>query len=289
MRCPFVLFGITVRALAIMSASEFTAHATPSDALDIDFQIEEGVTFVAPRVSRSSLDPDLPQPGDCQVVVAVDVLLSGSGGAALDGVIDYSIRLTDSRGISVESGPLSLGVGSKPTLTINEIQSRNTRTISAPSGEFLPWIELHNGSNETVDFAGMFLTDNIALPRQWMIPNLPETMIAPGGFLLIFASGSGVDDDSGDLVAPFEIPTSAAGELFLLDSLARGHCIVDDLSFDFTGTGNDVSIGPHPDGTGSPGILPCASPLASNVCGAALVPLQNAEGGEDNPSANEPK
>lgn len=289
MRCPFVLFGITIRALLIMSASEFTAHANPVDALDIDFQIEEGVTFVAPRVFRSSLDPELPQPGDCQVVVAVDFLLSGSGGAALDGVVDYSIRVTDSRGISVESGPLSLGVGSKPTLTINEIQSRNTRTISAPSGEFLPWIELHNASDETVDFAGMFLTNNSALPRRWMIPNLPETTIAPGGFLLIFASGSGVDDDPGDLVAPFEIPTSAAGELFLLDSIARGHCIVDDLSFDFTGTGNDVSIGPHPDGTGSPGTLPCASPLDSNVCGAALVPLQKFEGGEDHPSADEPK
>jgi hypothetical protein len=56
-------------------------------------------------------------------------------------------------------------------LVINELMADNETTIEDPdeSGEYPDWIELYNGSGETVILSGLFLTDDLNDPAKWEI------------------------------------------------------------------------------------------------------------------------
>jgi hypothetical protein len=56
-------------------------------------------------------------------------------------------------------------------LVINEFMADNKSTIEDPaeSGEFPDWIELYNGTSDTVILSGMFLTDDLNDPTKWQI------------------------------------------------------------------------------------------------------------------------
>ncbi len=71
---------------------------------------------------------------------------------------------------------------------INEVLASNTAT--AGFGTVFPdLIELTNVGNAAIDLGGWGLTDNAALPYKYSIPG--GTMLAPGAFLVIYASSSG--------------------------------------------------------------------------------------------------
>ena len=73
-----------------------------------------------------------------------------------------------------------------PGILITEVQAANTRTVADDQGGYSDWIELHNPTDTPVSLLGYTLTDDPAAPTKWP---LPVTTLAPGAFLVVWASG----------------------------------------------------------------------------------------------------
>src|SRR3954468_4322163 len=69
---------------------------------------------------------------------------------------------------------------------ISEFMASNTSGISDDDGLKSDWIEISNPSSQPIDLAGWHLTDDKSLPHAF---TFPSTILNPGGFLLVFASG----------------------------------------------------------------------------------------------------
>ena len=74
-----------------------------------------------------------------------------------------------------------------PGVLITEVMAANTRTVADDRGRYADWIELHNPTDTPVSLAGYTLTDDPDAPAKW---SLPATTLAPGAFLLVWASGA---------------------------------------------------------------------------------------------------
>ena len=74
-----------------------------------------------------------------------------------------------------------------PDIIITEVQAANTRTVADDQGSYSDWIELHNPTDTPVSLAGYTLTDDPDEPDKW---RLPLITLAPGDFLLVWASGA---------------------------------------------------------------------------------------------------
>jgi len=130
----------------------------------------------------------------------------------------------------------------QPAVVINEVMASNSASLADPQGEFDDWIELYNGADTAVDLAGLYLTDDPALPTKWPIPagNPQATTIGPKGYLIVWADG-----DSGDSGLHANFRLNAEGDeihLFAGDGATR----IDGLVFERQ-TSN-VSYGRYPDG-----------------------------------------
>ena len=124
-------------------------------------------------------------------------------------------------------------------LVINEFMARNASTIMDESSEYEDWIEIYNGSPDTLDLTGMFLTDDPLDSMKWEIPALE---LLPAGYALFWA-------DTDTLQGPHHTNFKLAGGgewVGLFASVADGN-----VPIDFTRFGAqqyDVSIGRTPDG-----------------------------------------
>ncbi len=101
-------------------------------------------------------------------------------------------------------------------LVINEFMSDNTATIADQDGEFSDWIELYNNGNTTVNLLDYSLSDKNDELNKWKFPNIE---IAPGNFLLIFASGKNILNTN-ELHTNFKI-SSSGEQLFLSNNLGQ--------------------------------------------------------------------
>lgn len=126
-------------------------------------------------------------------------------------------------------------------VSINEIQSSNSKTVADEGGEFEDWIELYNYSSEPVDLTDYGLSDDYDNPYRWVFPSVT---IQPGEFLLIWASGKDRTDVGFPLHTNFSIQRD--GEEILLTTPAGER--VDEL--EPTPIPRDNSYGRVPDGTG---------------------------------------
>lgn len=142
--------------------------------------------------------------------------------------------------LRIASASSQLATFYPPPMVINEFMASNSRTIADEHGEYDDWIELYNSDTKSIQVGGMFLSDDPASSTRWM---LPDTTIAPKGFLLIWADGN---PTQGKLHANFRI--SADGEqLALFTTLAEGNYLIDSRPFNAQRT--DVSYGRLPDGS----------------------------------------
>ena len=133
---------------------------------------------------------------------------------------------------------------------------------------FQDWIELFNPNDVAVNLSGFYLTDNLTLPNKWQIPT--NTIIAPRGFLLVWADGETTQNGSGtngDLHASFSL--SKGGEaigLYAPDGTPQH-------TLGFGSQYQNVSQGLFPDGdTNAAYFMTNWSPRASNRLGAPPAP-----------------
>jgi len=140
---------------------------------------------------------------------------------------------------AVQTSSDSQGTG---PVVIREFMAKNRAVLRDEDGDFSDWIELQNLSSETVSLSGWTLSDEPG--PGW---TLPEVSLAPGEYLLVFASGKG--KRGGELHTDFSL---SAGETIYLRN-------ADDALVDEAACGDaeaDVSVVRGEDGTLSPCLYP---------------------------------
>ena len=125
---------------------------------------------------------------------------------------------------------------------INEFMASNATTIADSYGNYSDWIELYNTNDQEVDLSGFGISDNMAQPKKYVLPE--GTKIEAKGFLLIFCSGNEGLGESSELHAPFRL--KAYGEDIVLAS--RNGSIIDSYSYNLQQT--DSSMARTVDGAG---------------------------------------
>ncbi len=139
-------------------------------------------------------------------------------------------------------------------LVINELMASNGRFLQDPQGQYDDWIEIHNYGRETIDLGGLYLTDDVSTPTQWMIP--ANNRIPAGGFLLIWA-----DNDIADAGLHANFKLNDGGEqVSLFDS--DGETLIDSLTFGEQTS--DISYGRYPDAGEDLRYFEIPSPAARN-------------------------
>lgn len=126
-------------------------------------------------------------------------------------------------------------------VVINEVMVINATTLEDGSGSLPPWIELYNPTGEPIDLGGVALSDSFIQSTRWRIPEVPEAVIPPDGFLVIFADGDTENPD--DLHASFELRPAGFIQLILNSGSSL-------FSFGAAASLPDVSVGLFPDGKG---------------------------------------
>src|SRR4051812_47658136 len=85
---------------------------------------------------------------------------------------------------------------------INEFMASNSNGILDEDNLKSDWIEIYNPSQQPIDLAGWHLTDDKALPHAF---TFPSTVLNPGGFLLVFATGENRAASGSELHADFKL------------------------------------------------------------------------------------
>ncbi len=144
--------------------------------------------------------------------------------------------------------------GSNTYPCFNEFLAKNSTVLADPNGEFDDWIELLNRDASTLDFAGLYLSDNPNNLTKWVIP--VGTLVASGGTVLIWADEDG---SQGPLHANFKL--SGSGEEIYLTA-PDGTTILD--AFSFGPQLDDISTGRLFDGDAQWVTFSSPTPDASN-------------------------
>ena len=149
-----------------------------------------------------------------------------------------------------------------PGILITEVQAANTRTVADDQGGYSDWIELHNPTDTPVPLLGYTLTDDPTEPTKWA---LPVATLAPGAFLVVWASGL-------DQVTPEGWHTSfrlnRAGDYVGL--FAPGGLVVDEVTFEVQEA--DVSLGRLRTVSNQWMAFPIPTPGAPNSTAPTAVP-----------------
>ncbi len=102
---------------------------------------------------------------------------------------------------------------------ISEFMARNNSRVPLGPGELLDedgdssdWIELHNPTAAAIDLGNWSITDDAESPGKWSFP--PDTLMAPGECLIVFASGKDRTDVGLPLHTDFKL--NGAGEYLAL-------------------------------------------------------------------------
>ena len=106
---------------------------------------------------------------------------------------------------------LALSARTQANPVITEFMADNASTIRDNFGAYSDWIEVHNPTAAPIPLAGWYLTDTATELRKWQFP---EVTLAPGEFLVVWASGSSQRNPAQPLHTNFSL--RAAGEYLAL-------------------------------------------------------------------------
>ena len=96
-------------------------------------------------------------------------------------------------------------------LSISEFVANNVEGILDEDGNHEDWIEIYNSSLSSVNLSGWYLTDNSTQLRKWA---MPDRLIQPRSYLVIFASNKDRRNATGNLHTNFKL--DAGGEYLAL-------------------------------------------------------------------------
>ncbi len=152
------------------------------------------------------------------------------------------------------------------TVIVNEFMASNDgEIIRDGDGDSEDWIELYNGTGATVSLDDYYLTDSIADLRKWQFP--AGTSIAPGEFLLVWASDKGAAPPAGEIHTSFKL--SAGGEyLALVRADGAANTVVSEFAPTFPPQSEGVSYGSY-DVDQFTGYFVAPTPLSRNAFGYA--------------------
>ena len=97
-------------------------------------------------------------------------------------------------------GQTITGLGVEPF--ISEIVAANDRSLKDDFSETSDWLELHNPGETPTNLLGWGLSDEAETPMKWVFPDIS---IAPGKFLIIYASGNNIAEPGKPLHASFRL------------------------------------------------------------------------------------
>jgi hypothetical protein len=138
---------------------------------------------------------------------------------------------------------------------INEVLTDNT-TLADTDGSNPDWVEIYNPSANSVDLAGMSLSDGLANPRRWSFPN--GSLLSAKGFLKIrFNPDAPVSDAN----TGFGLRANG-GAVFLFNKPADGGGLQSSVTYGLQPA--DWSIGRMPDG-GTNWVLTLPTLGAANI------------------------
>ncbi len=102
-------------------------------------------------------------------------------------------------------------------LVLSEIMASNASYVPDEQGGYYDWIELYNSGEEAINLKGYSLSDMESKPGKW---SFPERMLAPGEYIVVYASGKDIADEEGSLHTNFKL--KAEGETVYLSDSAGG-------------------------------------------------------------------
>jgi hypothetical protein len=150
---------------------------------------------------------------------------------------------------------------------ISEFLAVNGNGLLDKDHDSSDWIELYNPTGHAIDLDGWYLTDDTDDLEKW---EFPPTTIAPGGYLIVFASGKNVREPGGELHTSFSL--QAAGESVALvqpDGKTIAHAYVDyppqlaDISYGLSGnsTTSQIETVLLPEGADAKALIPANGSL----------------------------
>jgi hypothetical protein len=104
------------------------------------------------------------------------------------------------------------------------------------------WIEIHNPTSQRVDLAGWHLTDEADNLDKWTFPSAPQSVLDPGEYLIVFASGESIEtyvDPAGYLHTDFSLADQ--GEYLALTDASQ--TIIHEFAPNYPRQVHDVSYG----------------------------------------------
>ena len=170
------------------------------------------------------------------------MVLEADGGLQFDpdpgfvGVDRFTYQVTDGE---FTSGPVEALLSiSDQELVLNEIVASNREGLLDAFGTTSDWIEVKNNDLLLQDLRGYYLTDDPNDLTKWRVP--AETLIAPGEFHVLHASGFDLVTESGELHTNFGL--SSGGEYLALVR-PDGTSIASEIAPGFPAQSSDVAYG----------------------------------------------
>ena len=175
-------------------------------------------------------------PGDGIFTVALPGMASGT-------LFEFRIKAKDNNQVistkPCEPMRYNIPVINPMKLYINEFMASNSTTIADEYGEYDDWIEIYNGSNQEIWLGDKYLSDNLNNPVKWAFP---DTTIAAGGFLLVWADGQPAQ---GSMHTPYKLDKDEE-EIGIFNNQASGYAKIDAITY--TNQSTDISMGRVIDG-----------------------------------------
>jgi spore coat protein CotH len=207
------------------------SHPSTTDRVTVTAIVTGDSTMVAATLWYSARASFTAMPmryaGNNAYVAAIPAQSNGAG-------VAYYVQAESSPGRIVTDPPLApldthyyLPGHQPPPLLINEFMASNVTALEDPDepGEFPDWIELYNPGSTPLDMGGMYLTDDLADPTQFRIPD--GLIIPAGGFVLFYADD---DPEQGPFHTNFKLNRSGES-VGLFDKETTGNQPVDTCVF----------------------------------------------------------
>ena len=129
-------------------------------------------------------------------------------------------------------------VSASGTVVINEFMASNSGILPDDKGEYGDWIEIYNPTDQTINLAGLGLSDEKSTTPKWTFPNID---LKAGEYIVIFASGSATTSAE-ELYQHAGYKLSAAGgSIYLTDAAGK---VIDEIAYE--NQTQDISLGRVP-------------------------------------------